>query len=459
MSDCDKYLDLISAALDGALSPGEARELEDHLSQCPQCRALAMDLREIHAALSALPEEQPPAGLTDRIMDALPKDNIVPLPAKRAFQWKRWAASAAALALVLLGAWGMGRGAVTEDQMSPQAALFRDADLLSTAQGNGEDTPSSAETPTPQPSAALFKSATRIGSTAGTETPPPPDNGILSVGGEEEAAVPNSVGALTTAPEVVPNDTLGSDTADAPVESPAVSHVVSQAVATQAVAPVALPARQLPIYCVEQEEKRISISFDAAWGGENTAKLLEILEEYDVKATFFLIGDWVDTYPDKVKAIADAGHEVMNHSSHHDHLAGRSRGEVIADVEACNDKVEAITGVRPTLIRLPYGDYDNNALSAIRSLGMEPIQWDVDSLDWSGISANEIIERVTTKVKSGSIILCHNSAENTPEALPTILDTLLDEGYTFVPISELILPGEYCVDYTIDGVGKQHPAE
>ena len=144
----------------------------------------------------------------------------------------------------------------------------------------------------------------------------------------------------------------------------------------------------------------------------------------------------------------------MNHSNDHAHMSKLSRDEIIADVNTCNDKIEAVTGVRPTLIRPPYGEYDDNVVSAIRSMGMEPIQWDVDSLDWKDLSAAEITKRVTTKVQSGSIVLFHNAAKHTPEALPTILEDLLQQGYTFVPISQLILPGQCDVDYTIDHTGK-----
>ena len=216
--------------------------------------------------------------------------------------------------------------------------------------------------------------------------------------------------------------------------------------------------RQLPIYCVQRDQKMLSISFDAAWGNEDTQQLIDILGKYDIKATFFVVGEWVDKYPESVKALSDAGHEVMNHSNDHAHMSKLSRDEIIADVNTCNDKIEAVTGVRPTLIRPPYGEYDDNVVSAIRSMGMEPIQWDVDSLDWKDLSAAEITKRVTAKVQPGSIVLFHNAAKHTPEALPTILENLLQQGYTFVPISQLILPGQCDVDYTIDHPGKQCPA-
>lgn len=187
--------------------------------------------------------------------------------------------------------------------------------------------------------------------------------------------------------------------------------------------------------------------------------LIDILGKYKVKATFFVVGDWVDKYPESVKALHDAGHEVMNHSNTHAHMSQLSKDEIIADVEACNDKIEAVTGVRPTLIRPPYGEYDDNVITAIRSIGMEPIQWDVDSLDWKDYDAATITKRVTEGVQPGSIILFHNAALHTPEALPGILEYLLGEGYQVVPVGQLILPGTCGTDYTIDHTGRQMPAE
>ena len=223
------------------------------------------------------------------------------------------------------------------------------------------------------------------------------------------------------------------------------------AVSIPAAVSASVATRQLPIYCVERDQKVCSISFDAAWGADNTQKILDVLAKYNVKATFFVVGNWATQYPDTAQAIVDAGHEVMNHSNAHDHFNSLSAEQIIADVTACNEKIEAITGICPTLIRCPFGEYDDHVIAAIRSMGMEPIQWDVDSLDWKGISADEITKRVTGKVQCGSIILFHNAGEHTPEALPAILDYLLGEGYTLVPISEILLAGETYMDHT----GKQ----
>ncbi len=106
--------------------------------------------------------------------------------------------------------------------------------------------------------------------------------------------------------------------------------------------------------------------------------LIDILEKYNVKTTFFVVGDWVEKYPESVKALHDAGHEVMSHSSHHDHYNGLSAEQIVSDVQESCGKIEEVTGRCPTLIRCPYGEYDDHVISAIRSIGMEPIQWSVE---------------------------------------------------------------------------------
>lgn len=213
-------------------------------------------------------------------------------------------------------------------------------------------------------------------------------------------------------------------------------------------------SRQLPIYRVQCEEKRVALSFDAAWGNEDTQTLIDILSAHGVRATFFLVGQWVEKYPESVQALAAAGEEVMNHSETHPHLNALTTDKVQQEVNACSDRVEALTGARPTLFRCPYGEYDDHVIEAIRALGVTPIQWDVDSLDWKGISAEEITSRVLSRVQPGSIVLFHNAAEHTPEALPGIIESLQADGYTIVPISELLLPG----DCTIDSTGCQIPS-
>ena len=231
----------------------------------------------------------------------------------------------------------------------------------------------------------------------------------------------------------------------------AIFYVVNYPVSVSAAA----STRQLPIYSVERTQKVCAISFDAAWGNEDTQTLIDILEKFHVKTTFFVVGDWVEKYPESVKALHNAGHEVMSHSNHHDHYNSLSADQIVADVTASNERISAVTGVTPTLIRCPYGEYDDHVIAAIRSMGMEPIQWDVDSLDWKDYDADTICQRVTSRVRQGSIVLFHNAALHTPEALPAILTCLINDGYTVVPISQLILPQPYTIDHT----GRQFAAE
>ena len=214
---------------------------------------------------------------------------------------------------------------------------------------------------------------------------------------------------------------------------------------------VSAAQRQLPVYSVEREDRVVALSFDAAWGNEDTQTLIDILDDHGVSATFFVVGDWVDKYPESVKALSDAGNEVMNHSVSHAHFSTLSTEQILADVTGCNEKIKAITGLAPTLFRCPYGEYDDHVIRAIHSLDMTPVQWDVDSLDWKGISAQEIQQRVLKNVRSGSIILFHNAAEHTPEALPGIIEALQADGYSIVPISQLLLEG----DTWIDNTGRQ----
>ena len=211
--------------------------------------------------------------------------------------------------------------------------------------------------------------------------------------------------------------------------------------------------RLVPIYCVDDNnQKKIAISFDAAWGNEDTEELISILDKYKVKATFFVVGSWVDKYPESVKQLSDAGHDVQNHSNSHPHMPQLSVAQMTEELNTCNEKISAITGKKPTLFRAPYGDYSNTMLETVTKNDMYTIQWDIDSRDWKADYTTDMIVRgVCDNVKSGSIVLFHNAAKNTPKALPIILETLIADGYQFELISDLI----YKDNYTIDHAGKQ----
>ena len=211
--------------------------------------------------------------------------------------------------------------------------------------------------------------------------------------------------------------------------------------------------RSLPIYSVQREDKKISISFDCAWGTEYTQKILDELERNDIKCTFFAVEFWVEKNPEFAKKIVEAGHELGTHSRTHSYMSKLSEKQIKDELTTSISAIERITGHRTNLFRAPYGDYNNLLIDTAKSMGLYTIQWDVDSLDWKNLSATEIALRITNGVKSGSIILCHNNGLHTAEALPMIFSTLKNRGYKFVPIGELI----YKENYTIDGTGKQHP--
>lgn len=213
--------------------------------------------------------------------------------------------------------------------------------------------------------------------------------------------------------------------------------------------------RKLPIYCVETDQPKVSLSFDAAWGNEDTDAILQVLEKYNIKVTFFMTGGWVEKYPDDVKKIAAAGHDLGNHSQNHKQMSQLSATECKEEIQSVNDQVKELTGITPILFRPPYGDYNNTLVETVNQCGCHCIQWDVDSLDWKNYGVDSIISTVLNHkaLGNGSIILMHNGAKYTKDALPSVIEELQKKGYEIVPISELI----YKENYEMDTQGRQHP--
>ncbi len=171
--------------------------------------------------------------------------------------------------------------------------------------------------------------------------------------------------------------------------------------------------RELPIYCVQTEEPKIALTFDAAWGNDDTKKIMEILKKHDVKVTFFMTGGWVEAYPDDVKMILAEGHDLGNHSQNHKNMSQISDSEKENEIMSVHDKVKELTGYDMFLFRPPYGDYDSKLIHVARKCNYYAIQWDVDSLDWKDYGVESIIKTVTQNehLGNGSIILCHNGAQ------------------------------------------------
>lgn len=210
--------------------------------------------------------------------------------------------------------------------------------------------------------------------------------------------------------------------------------------------------KKLPIYSVETQEKKVAITFDAAWTNQDTDELIEILKKHNAKATFFIVGDWAEKFPESVKAFYDAGHTIANHSDTHKAFSKCSREEIKEEIINCNEKLENITGEKVTLLRAPSGDYTDESLEVTESLNMHMIQWDNDSLDYTGLTVDEIVSRVTSRAHNGSIILFHNGVDTTATALDKILTELENQGYSFVSVNDLIYKDNYAIDHT----GRQY---
>ncbi len=226
--------------------------------------------------------------------------------------------------------------------------------------------------------------------------------------------------------------------------------VLAISVPTGAVA-VFSKQRKIPIYSVETGEKKVAISFDCAWGTDYTDRLLSVMREENVPSTFFMVEFWTTKYPEFVAKIAGDGHAIGTHSSTHSYMSKLSEQQIRAELESSSRAIEAITGEKVVLFRPPYGDYDDLLVQTAESMGLFTIQWDVDSLDWKNLSASEIENRVVSRVRNGSIVLFHNNGLHTADALPNIIRTLKEKGYSFVRVDELI----YRENFVVDSNGRQ----
>ena len=213
--------------------------------------------------------------------------------------------------------------------------------------------------------------------------------------------------------------------------------------------------KKTPIYCVSTQEKKVAISFDAAWGADKTQAIMENLKEYNANATFFLVGFWVDKYPDMVKQIDSQGFEIGTHSNTHPDMTTLTKEQMESELDLSIELIEKNTNKKVELFRAPYGAYNNTLIDLCEQKKLYPIQWDVDSLDWKGLSAEEITQRITQNVKNGSIILCHNNSDNIVPALPMILSRLKQMNYSVCSVGELILKQDYIIDRTGMQISQQ----
>lgn len=201
----------------------------------------------------------------------------------------------------------------------------------------------------------------------------------------------------------------------------------------------------LPIYNVETNENKVAFTMNCAWNADDIDKILEILKNNNVKITFFVVGDWVDKYPEAVKKMSEAGHEIASHSNTHPKVANLSYEENIKEIEESVEKIEKITGKKSNLYRPPYGEYNNTVIRSAEDKGYKSIQWNLDTLDYTGLTGEEMWKRIE-KVKPGDIILSHNGTKHTADSLDMLIKNIKSKKIEIVKVSELIYQDNYKIN-------------
>lgn len=219
---------------------------------------------------------------------------------------------------------------------------------------------------------------------------------------------------------------------------------------SRAVSVFLVNGREVPIYSVERDDNKIAVTFDCAWNDDDIDSILNTLDKYNCKATFFVVGDWAEKYADSLKKISDRGHEIGNHSYNHADYTKMSAEQITADLDKCDAVIEQITGKRPYLMRAPSGGYNDTVIKAVDKSGRTYIQWSVDGIDYGDAEAEDIYSRSVKNTAAGDIILLHNGTKNTASILPKILEAL-ECKFEFATVSELI----YTDNYIIDNTGRQ----
>ena len=204
--------------------------------------------------------------------------------------------------------------------------------------------------------------------------------------------------------------------------------------------------KNLPIYNVQTEEKKIAFTMNWAWNAVDIGSILETLRANNVKITFFIVGEWADKYPEEVKKISEAGHEIGTHSNTHPHVNNLSAEKNLEEIKISVNKLEKLTNQKITLYRTPYGEYNDIVIETSRNNGYFPIQWNIDTLDYEGLNCEEMWNRIKGKLSNGSIILSHNGTEHTAESLDTIIKNIKKQGYDFVKVSDLICKENYIIN-------------
>ena len=210
-------------------------------------------------------------------------------------------------------------------------------------------------------------------------------------------------------------------------------------------------SKLLPIYNVQTNEKKVAFTMNCAWNADDIDSILKTLKENDTKITFFMVGEWIEKFPEAVKKINAEGHEIASHSNTHPHVNNLTYEKNVEEIEKSNDKIEKITGKRTKIYRTPYGEYNDIVIKAATDKGYYTIQWNLDTLDYTGLTGDEMWSRIDNKIKAGDIILSHNGTKHTADSLDMLIKNIKKKGMEITTVSNLI----YKDNYKINSVGTQ----
>lgn len=201
---------------------------------------------------------------------------------------------------------------------------------------------------------------------------------------------------------------------------------------------------EMPIFFVKTGEPALAMTFDISWGRDTPPKVLDVLKEHNVRATFFLSGPWARRHVDLVRRIVADGHEIASHGGAHVNLSQYPRSEIQQNILRAHQELVAASGVEPRFLRPPNGDYDDLVVATARELGYETVIWALDSIDWKNPGVDFIVRRITRLAKPGYILLFHasDSAKQTHEALPAVITRLREQGFVLLTLGELMKLGE-----------------
>ena len=209
--------------------------------------------------------------------------------------------------------------------------------------------------------------------------------------------------------------------------------------------------RKVPIYNVKTEEKKVALTMNCAWEPDDMEKILKTLKDNNVKITFFVVGEFIEKNPEVVQRMYEEGHEIASHSNTHPHVTKLSYEENIKEIEECNKKIEKITGKENKIYRAPYGEYNDTVIRAVESKNSYCIQWNLDTIDYKGLTGEEMWNRIKDKIKPGDIILTHSGTKHTADSLDMIIKNIKSKNLDIVKVSDII----YKENYKINENGTQ----